>query len=161
MPYSLDRRSTTLDFWINRMKGLDYELYITHFRYIANMYDNYWERRPEYTNIHITKEMLTDTYKNYVCSYIRRRNCKGCFACDPKLSEEMLKEDEENEKWNAVNIIKEEEEEEEEEEMYECPKCEGEENIPLCKTHNICSSCWFKAIDILIRYRQNKKINLK
>jgi hypothetical protein len=26
--------------------------------------------------------------------------------CNPKLSEEMLKEDEENEKWNAVLVIK-------------------------------------------------------
>ena len=53
------------------------------------------------------------------------------------------------------------EEEEEEEEMYECPKCGGEENIPLCKTHNICSSCWFNAIDILIKYRQNKVLKNK
>jgi len=50
---------------------------------------------------------------------------------------------------------------EEEEEMYECPKCGGEENIPLCFPHNICSSCWFNAMDILIKYRQNiKKLKL-
>jgi hypothetical protein len=106
MPYSLDKRSATLDFWLNRLDGLDWEHYITHVRYFANMYDNYWERRPEYTNTQITKEMLTDTSKNFVCSYIRGRNCKGCFMCNPKLSEEMLKEDEENEKWNAVLVIK-------------------------------------------------------
>jgi len=63
-----------------------------------------------------------------------------------------------NEYKSAVsNSLVRYEEEEGEEEMYECPKCGGEENIPLCKTHNICSSCWFNAIDILIKYRQNKK----
>lgn len=53
------------------------------------------------------------------------------------------------------------EDKKEKEEMYECPKCKSEENIPLCETHNICSSCWFKGINILIKYRQNRKINLK
>jgi len=154
MPYSLDRRSDTLDYWTYIIDGLDWEQFITHIKYFGNMYDNRWERRPEYINTFITKEMITDTYKEYTLTYIRSRNCKGCFMCDPKLSEEMLKE-QEKEKRNALIIT--EEEEEGEEEMYECPKCGGEENIPLCKTHNICSSCWFNAIYILIKYRQNKK----
>jgi len=166
MPYSFDRRSETLDFWLNRI-GLDWKTLITHIKYFGNMYDNRWKRRPEYTNLFITKEMITDIYKEYTLTYIRGRNCKGCFMCNPKLSEEKLKNEPICQKckksicagylFGDLCVYVDEEEEEGEEEMYECPKCGGEENIPLCKTHNICSSCWFNAIDILIKYRQNKK----
>jgi len=136
MPYSLDKRSATLDFWIRRddewYEDVDNNI-IPHYYYLINMMDECWVMRPNYLYVNPTHlHILNLTQKE-----LKKRRCKGCFMCNPKLSEEMLKA---------------------EEDMYECPKCGGEENIPLCKTHNICSSCWFNAIDILIKYRQNKKL---
>ena len=93
MPYSLDKRSETLDFWIRRddewYEDVDNNI-IPHYFYLQNMMDERWVMRPNYSYVNPTHLHILDLTKKE----LRKRRCKGCFMCNPKLSEEMLKEEE-------------------------------------------------------------------